>query len=195
MDQWMSDIFPNEFNYYTRSFTDIWPEFTDFQKDYASSKIPLGTFGQSTDVSVQNLYYLLYSRYGNSHIKGTDENQFKYKLWATVFSYGPAWLKKLELQEKARALTESELSDGGKAIYNTALNPDVSPDTQSLEELQYISNQNTTNYKRNKADALTVQWGLLKNDVTTEFLNKFQPLFTQFACGYPPLIFPTKEEN
>lgn len=194
-NQWTNNIFPNEFNYYTRSFTDIWPNLAAFQADYAAAALDLSDFGQSTDKQVSQLFYLLYAKYGNSHIRSNDEEQFKYKLWAIVFSYGPAWLKRLEIQEKVRALTENDLSDGGKAIYNTALNPDVAPSTQSLEELQYISNQNTTNYKRNKADSLNVQWGLLKTDVTTEFINRFANLFTQWAGGYPPLMFPAKEEE
>ena len=54
--------------------------------------IPLSTYSISnngTDANATTLYYLLYARYGNSHIVNTDENQFTYKLFSTIFMYGP----------------------------------------------------------------------------------------------------------
>ena len=56
--------------------------------------------GVPLKITVENaelLYYLLYARYGNSHIANNDENQFKYRLASTIFMYGPTWEKELEV--------------------------------------------------------------------------------------------------
>ena len=72
-------------NFRTRTFTDIYPDVQTFLNEYANNGIPT-TIQQS---SCQTLYYLIYSRYGNSHIANNDENQFKYKVFSIIFMYGP----------------------------------------------------------------------------------------------------------
>lgn len=42
---------------------------------------------------------------------------------------------------------------GSKSIYNHAFNPSNEPSTASLDELDYINEQNTSNVKRSKIDA------------------------------------------
>ena len=45
-------------------------------------------------------------------------NKFKYKIWATIYAYGPVWEKKVEIQDTVRALSEADLLVGSKQIYN-----------------------------------------------------------------------------
>jgi hypothetical protein len=84
---------------------------------------------------------------------------------------------------------------GSKAIYNTALNPSVSPSTSSLEELTYINSQNTTNYKRSKLEAYAQLLDLLEVDVTEEFLNKFKKCFKVFVAPEEPTLFVTEIDD
>ncbi len=112
-----------------------------------------------------------------------------------MFQYGPSWEKKLEIQEKLRALSDEEIAKGSKAIYNTALNPSSEPTTQSLEELQYINSQNTTNYKKSKMDAFTQLWGLIDTDVTGDFINRFKVCFKQFVRPEKPLLYVTDNDE
>lgn len=168
-------------HYRTRKFTDIYMNVDSFLEDYRNNGIP----ATITDESASTLFYLLYARFGNSHISSSDENRFKYNLFSIVFSKGPTWEKKLEIQEKLRDLTEAELLQGNKAIYNSALNPSTAPSTDSLEELNYINQQNTTQYKRNKVEAYSLLIELLKNDVTTDFIDAFQILFNPFGSELP----------
>lgn len=141
------------------------------------------------------LFYLLYAKYGNNPIANRDVNQFKYKVFSTIFQYGPTWSKRIEIQEKLRALSEDDLIKGSKAIYNSAQNPSTKPSTSSLEELEYINAQNTTNYKKSKMDAYTQLWDLLATDVTSEFLNKFKNLFKTFVLNERPLVYVTEVEE
>ena len=80
-------------NFRTRTFSDIYGSASVFKNTFVDSGIPL----EITDTSLTTLYYLLYARYGNSHIASMDENQFKYKVQSIVFMYGPTWEKRLEL--------------------------------------------------------------------------------------------------
>ena len=120
----------------------MWPSVDAFLKDYQESAIPqkLKTADATT------LYYLLYARYGNSSIANSDENQFKYKVFSTIYIGGATWAKKQEIQDKLREVTEDEILVGTKAINNHAYNPQTAPTTDTVEELDYINEQNTTKY-------------------------------------------------
>lgn len=176
--------------YDTKLFIDIWEEVNDFCYDYQHIGIP-------TTISIQSamtLYYLLYARYGNNPIANFDENQFKYKVFSVIYQYGPVWEKKLSIQNALRGLTEDDLLKGSKAIYNTALNPSTAPSTASLEELEYINSQNTTNYKKSKMDAYSQLWELLDANVTEDFIVKFKWCFKQFVAPEKTFIYVTDTE-
>lgn len=180
-------------NYRTRKFTDIWPKVEDFLNDYNNNGIKTTVSQENT----QTLYYLLYSKYGNSHIASSDENQFKYKVFTTIFAYGPTWEKRLEIQETLRGLTQDELLQGSKQISNHGYNPSSEPSTATLEELITINEQNTSQYKKSKLDAYTLLIGLLETDVSMQFINRFKDLFLKIVQPQLPLwyITDTQEED
>lgn len=174
----------------TRTFTDIFPDETTFFDTWDSS--PLANHnGFADDGKISLIYYLLYARYGNSHIAYTDENQFKYALLSTIFMYGPSWEKRLEIQTNIRNLTEDDITRGGKAIYNQSLNPSTAPSTSTLEELTTINAQNTTNYKKSKLEGYSMLMSLIETDVTEEFIGKFKKLFLTVVASGEPLLYAT----
>lgn len=175
-------------NFRTKKFTDVWNEFDDFKDDYDSSALS----GAISDESVETLYYLLYARYGNSTIANFDENQFKYKLFSIIFMYGPSWEERLSLQKKIRSLTDQDLVNGTKVIYNHANNPSTTPSTSDLTELNFINDQNTSNYKYSKIQGYQLKWELIRSDVTNEFLTKFKDLFLKIVEPYSPLYYETE---
>lgn len=176
-------------NYRTRKFTDIFPNESTFIGEYENAGIPPML---SQESSVTTLYYLLYARYGNSNIASSDENQFKYKLWSIIYSYGPSWEKRVEIQKNLRELTENDLITGATQIRNHSYNPSTQPSTSTLDELTTINEQNTTKAKRSKLDAYAYLWDLLDTDVTTEFLNRFQNLFLRIVEPELPLWYVTE---
>ena len=137
--------------------------------------------------NLQLLYYLLYAKYGNNNITNLDETQWVYKVFSTIYKYGPTWQKKIELQANLRGLTSSQLEQGAKAIYNKALNPETTPSTQSLKELTYINEQNTANQIKSPTESIKQLYVLLETDVTEEFLLEFKPLFKKFISPYTRL--------
>ena len=175
----------------TRTFCDIFPDLTTFTGELSGSQIPITL----TAANQKTLYYLIYARYGNSHIASMDEEQFKYKMFSIIFQYGPTWEKQLALQKTFREMSEDELVQGAKTIFNHAYNPSTAPDTSTLEELAYIDDQNTANYKKANLDAYYLLVGLLRDDVTESFLRRFEGLFIKFVSPEPPMVFRTTEEE
>ena len=178
-------------SYRNRKFCNIWEDVEDFLADYKDNGIPTTI----TDESATTLFYLLYAQYGNSTIASSDENQFKYKVFSTIFQYAPSWEKRLEIQKQLRGLSIDELMDGGKAIYNQANHPNQAPTTDTLDEIPYINQQNVTKYKKSKIDAYTMIINLLKTDVTAELIDKFKKLFLTIVSPELPLYYVTDDED
>ena len=183
--------------YSTKKFTDIYDDVNDFMTDYKNIGIPykINNVQTLTDANAQTVYYLLYARYGNNPIANRDINQFKYKLFGVIFQYGPTWQKKLDIQAQLRGLTEDDIRLGSKAIYNQAMNPSTEPSTSTLSELTYINQQNTTNYKKSKVDGYAMLLQLLDNDVTEDFIKKFNICFKKFVSPEHPIIFVDEEDE
>lgn len=141
------------------------------------------------------IYYLLLSNYANSVIASDDENRFKYKVFSTIFQYGPTWAKELEIQKEVRSLTAEDLQEGVRNITNVAANPSTTPSTQDTEELPYINNQNVSKTKRSKADGYALLLSLLKDDVTESFMKRFKPLFLNIVEPERPLWYATYDDG
>lgn len=184
--------------YRTRTFTQIFSNDGETGSYDAFAAMLAGTpFARKiseANIDTELLFYMLYSRYGNSHISYTDENQFVYALFSTIMMYGPAWAKRLSIQEELNKLPledGSEIYLGSGAIYNHALNPGTAPSTQTLTELPHINEQNTTKYRKSKLEGLSNLMALLETDVTEEFLAKFRKLFIRVTAPDQPLLYTT----
>lgn len=175
-------------NYRQVKFTDVYPDVDTFLANYNSNGIKT-TISQE---SATTLYYLIYSRYGNSVIASSDTNRFKYNLFGTIFSYGPTWEKRLEIQEKLRDLTDDDLFTGATQIYNHSYNPGTAPATNYLDELPAINEQNTSKHKKDKMSGYAMLISLLETDVTERFLDKFRKLFLNVVQPELPLWYATE---
>lgn len=187
----MTNLLPG---YSTKLFTEVYDNVSDFLADYNNVGIP----AKISQTNATTLYYLLYAKFGNSPIANKDINQFKYKLFGVIFQYGPTWEKRLEIQDKLKSLSldnTSEIYKGSKAIYNRASNPETQPKTGDLDEIDYINEQNTTNYKKSVLEGLALLTDSLMTDVTGEFLNKFDICFKKFARPGRTFIYESEEEE
>lgn len=178
-------------NYRQRKFADIWSDVNAFLSDYTNNGIAVSI----SDASATTLFYLLYARYGNSTIASADETQWKYKVFSTIFMYGPTWEKRLEIQKKVRGLSEEDLRESSKAIYNHSFNPNTEPSTDTIDELTTINDQNVTKYRRSKTEAYAIIMDLLKTDVTEEFIGKFKKLFLTIVEPELPLWYVTEGDD
>lgn len=182
--------------YDTKLFTEVFEDFNDFLYYYVNLiDASIKVFNPTTETglnALKRIYYLLYARYGNNPIANYDETQFIFKLFTIVYQYGPTWAKRLDVQEKLRALTDDQLKEGSKAVFDHAYNPTEIP---SDGELNYINEQNKTKYTKSPLEGYAILEELLKTDVTTEFLNKFQKLFKQFVRPERTWIYVTNLEE
>ena len=136
----------------------------------------------ATKGTMTTLYYLLWARYASSHIRSDYPQQWKMKLMMTVFEYGPTWSKRLEIQEKVRNMSDDEIQKGTIMTYNSAMNPDGAPTTETWDTLQGINSQNKNLYQRGKLDSYAYIDQILKTDVTREFVEKFKKFFDIIAA-------------
>lgn len=171
-------------------FDEVFPSASDFAAEYGSSGLP----NMLKDAaSLTTIFYLLYGKYAGAYVAYDNINQFKVQLFSLIFQHGPTWEKNLDIQKKLRALTDEQISQGGKAIYNNAQNPAVAPSTDTLEELPYINSQSTTNYKKNPVEGYAHLAALLQDNYTERFLARFAPLFISIVAPARPLLFGVPE--
>lgn len=180
--------------YRTKTLTDIWKDYEAFENDLIATPL----YDDEVEILQEPMYYLLYARYGNSHIANSDETQFKYRVFSIVYEYGPTLAKHLEIQKSLRelSLTEGDLFEGAKMIYNHSYNPSSAPSTNTLDELQTINDQNVTKNKRNKLDAYTYLYNALNDDLWKKFIDRFKKLFLTIVQPEAPLLYANEiEEN
>ena len=182
--------------YSTMTFAQVYPSYEKFKEDYdALITLVSGGVLPLTNANAQATFYLLFARYGNNPIVNFDVTQFKMKLMSVIATYGPVWEKKKAIQKSLRDLTEAELLQGAKQIYNHAFNPSTEPSTQDLEELTHINDQNVSNNKKAKMEAYSILWANLHVDATDEYLNKFKNCFSRFVGDQCPILFAVDEED
>ena len=102
------------------------------------------------------------------------------------------------IQEKVRELSLEDNSDiykGSKAIYNHAFNPETTPKTGDMEELDFINDQNTTHYKKSKLEGLATLAEVLRDDVTATYIDKFRKMFNPFVEPVRHAIYVSEEEE
>ena len=182
--------------YSTKTFAQVYPSYEKFKEDYdALITLVSGGVQPLTNANAQATFYLLFARYGNNPIVNFDITQFKMKLMSVIATYGPVWEKKKAIQKSLRELSEAELLQGAKQIYNHAFNPSTEPSTQELEEVTHINDQNVSNNKKAKMEAYSILWANLHVDATDEYLNKFKNCFSRFVGDQCPILFAVDEED
>jgi len=181
--------------YITKTFVQVFPSYEVFKKDYDDLiSLVSGGVAPLTEDNVRATFYLLFARYGNNPIVNYDETQFKFKLMTVIATYGPVWERKKAIQKSLRDLSEAELLQGAKQIYNHAFNPSTEPTTAELEEVTHINDQNTTNNKKSKMEAYSILWANLHVDATDEYINKFKNCFSRFVGDQFPIIYIEEDD-
>lgn len=177
------DVFPN-----VLSFNTLWAEMVLHY--YPNSGSP---FSNEDDEVSDTIYFLLYSRYGNNPIANYDLEQWKFKLFAIIFAYGPTWEKKIGVQKALRGLSEAELLAGAKSIFNHSYNPSTEPTTQTIDELTTVNEQTVNKTVRAKIDAYSTLWEMLRTNPTEDFLRQFRVCFKTFVGDAHPTFFAEED--
>lgn len=177
--------------YRTRTFGQIFPDSTSFSAFYNANPVPArlmsGVDYATYDISV--IYGLLVSEFFASHIAFSSEDWFKMKLMQIIYEYGPAWQREMALQDKLMKLSDTDLVTGAKAIHNHAAHPSTAPATATLDEVEYIDDQSTTNWKKEKLKAYMDARNVIDDSVTREFISRFKKLFVRFIYADDPVEY------
>lgn len=176
--------------YCNPSFIEVFNSAESFLEGYHNCGIPTTI----TDESATTLFYLLYAKFGSTPIRSNDPNLFAYRVYQTIFQFGPTWEKRLDIQAELRklSLTDGELFQGSKQIYNHAMHDGSTPTTATLTELGYIDSQNTSNHRKSKTDGLAILDSLLEKDITADFLARFDKLFSKWLAPDSPTYYITE---
>ena len=178
-------------NYRHRKFTDIFPSYEEFQTEASAN--PLTKNLKATDV--EETYYLLYAKYGNSVIASSDENQFKFQLWSIMYDTTPAWSTKNRIQHELYNLSEDDLRAGYQTIMNHASNPSADPATDAMTPLNKVDDQSVNGTKRDKITAYTRLWEIIRSNLTKGYINNFGKLFLLIVEPELPLWYITDTEE
>lgn len=175
-------------------FSDVWNNAQSFYDDYMDSGLALA----DTDFDEEHckwLFYLLIGKYANNIIANDDVNQFKYKVYSLIFTYGPEWQRKLQIQKTLREMNEDDLIKESEAINNHANNPSTKPSTINTTELAFVDDQTYAKRNRAKLDAYQFLWSVLHSDITPLFLSKFESLFTKFVSPNCDAVFCAENDE
>lgn len=182
-------------NYRTRKFTDLWNNYDSFKTEWEDS--PFYSQNYISNDNLEIIYYLLYSRFGNSHLANSDENQWKCRLFGVIWTYAPTYIRKLEIQSKLRALTEAEIVEGTRRVDDHAYNPSTIPEGPNVVdgEIQSVNEQVKSKLKKSKAEGYAALIPFLKDDIVENFIIKFKTLFLTVVEPQEPLWYVTDEED
>lgn len=175
------------------TFSDLWSTSQKFIDDYDLVGFPKNIDENNayvTDEDLKLIWLLLSGRFADSVIKPYNTyGAFKIRFMSRVWQHAPSWKKKLDIQNKLRSMSlddDSPIYEGSRAIYNSAVNPGTEP---TEEVLSYINQQNTTKHKKSKLEGIAILSDLLKNDVTEQFLRRFDDLFKNIIYSGRTLLY------
>ena len=176
-----------------KRFLDVFPDVETFKKEYSYYQILFNSPIKVEENQMGFIYYILYSKYGSEYIAMSNTTRFESKLFATLELAAPMLLKELDVQKKLLALSDDEIRAGSKAVYNHAFNPSGTPSTNTLEELPYINDQNTTHYMKSPMEGYSILLSLLDDNLLDKFLRKFKKLFLRVLAPTRARLYDVEE--
>ena len=176
-----------------KRFLDVFPDAETFKKEYSYYQILFNSPIKVEENQMGFIYYILYSKYGSEYIAMSNTTRFESKLFATLELAAPMLLKELDVQKNLLALSDEEIRAGSKAVYNHAFNPSGTPSTSTLQEIPYINDQNTTQYKKSPMEGYSILLSLLDDNLLENFLRKFKKLFLRVLAPTRARLYDVEE--
>lgn len=173
--------------YNTKTFVDVWNKAETFKDDVLAADITISLVAND----LKDLYYLLYSKYGNNPIANYDETQFKYKVYTTIYSYGAIWKKRKTVLNNLLNLTESDIINRGKSISNFASNPS----SHTSAEIDYVDSQSVNKQEGNKILSYQNLLDSLDEEADKWFIDKFSICFTKFVNKNIESVYITDDDE
>lgn len=126
---------------------------------------------------VQKYFFMIYAKYANSTIVGSDEDQWKDRFFLTFYEFAPAYQQKYKVQKRLRTMSEEDMLKGAIQKTTHGFNPSTDITGNTDTEITTVNDQNLLKYTKGTLDGYNNLLELLKSDVTDQFVSKFKPLF------------------
>lgn len=176
--------------YLTRTYSDIYPELSFFQTDYNKfCKLELSEDEQ------EELWLLIMSKYGDSHVRYTNETLFALRLFKEVNCYWPMVQAIRRDQKRLREATNEDFQKGGEVVTNAGAHNTSDIQTDADSGAVQLNAQNVTNTKRNELGVLIDRQLAYKADEEDRFLDGLKPLFIQILQAQRDLLYVTEVED
>lgn len=175
----------------TRTYSEIYPELSFFQTDFDKfCNVELSEEEQ------EELWLLIMSKYGDSHVRFTNENLFALRLFKEVNCYWPMVQAIRRDQKRLRDATNEDFQKGGEMTTNTGAHNTSDLQTNAESGSVQLNAQNVTNTKRNELGVIIDRQLAYRADEEDRFLDGLKPLFIQILQAQRDLLYVTEvEEN
>lgn len=176
--------------YLTRTYSEIYPELSFFQTDFDKfCNVELSEEEQ------EELWLLIMSKYGDSHVRFTNENLFALRLFKEVNCYWPMVQAIRRDQKRLRDATNEDFQKGGEMTTNTGAHNTSDLQTNAESGSVQLNAQNVTNTKRNELGVIIDRQLAYRADEEDRFLDGLKPLFIQILQAQRDLLYVTEVEG
>lgn len=157
----------------TEFFKNIFPTFETFLQK-ANKYFP---FALDDLTNINMIYNILFLEFCNCNVAYDTEDSFCRHFFVTLCDEADNFQIKMLMIDELRRMDVNELMDEMTTIANSAQNNNEIIDSPLTEILPYISMQNTSTSKINKAVAISRALTLYRSQGVREFLDKFRKHF------------------
>jgi hypothetical protein len=171
--------------YATRTFSDIYPDEYTFISDLNEAI----NFTMS-DEEKSDLFWMIYSKYGDSNVRYTNEYLFKAALFKRYVNvYYPTLLAILREQKKLRETPDDEFAKAGKMVVNIGAHNTADVSTDTTEGIEQLDTQQISNSQRGLMSVIADRLSVLKAGMEEQFLKRLNPLFIQIIAPQWDLLY------
>lgn len=171
--------------YITRTFSDIYPDTAAFVSDLEEAL----NFDMTAEEK-ENLFWLIFSKYGDSNVRYTNEFLFKANLFKRQINvYYPTVLAILREQAKIRDTSDNVFAQAGKMVINSGAHNTALVSTDTTAGIDQLDMQQISNSQRGLFSVIVDKLSAMKSGAEDTFLKRLNPLFVQIIAPQWDLLY------
>lgn len=171
--------------YLTPTFSDLYPDEATFISDLDEA-----INFDMTDDEKSDLFWLIFSKYGDSNTRYTNDYLFKANLFKRQINiYYPTLLATLREQKKLRDTTDDEFAKAGKMVVNMGAHNTADVSTDTTDGIEQLDTQQISNSQRGLMSVIADRLAGMKSGMEDQFLKRLNPLFRQIIAPDWDLLY------
>lgn len=177
------------YNYSTKIFKNIFPNYQTFSEWYASSPLSNGL----TDIPSNKTFRIISNEYNDCHVCMTEES-FKEHFENELYTYYKEFEATTKAIDELMELTDAQVEDGGKMIVNMADIPENVSSTDA-DTVNFISQHQKTLTRKGVLQIKREQISNKRAYTVRRFLERFRHLFIRVISPYYTTVYMEKDED